>query len=955
MTNNQILIFSIVTCLGIVAFIAVTNWPTKDISERIQDHQNSTATKKSDKQKELRAKVVETPTKKIEPHKKSNDSQPATIQAHIADNSNEDRKMPPEELGVLEEDDGQSIYEYNHNDSLPDKLLISHGNTQVAIDAEMQEGIRDGRFLAWHENGSKAEEGYYEQGLKHGSFTTWLENGQVWEESEYQEGKRINQTIRWNYARNSVDSEVEDENKNSTVIIDNDSTDKDEVRTKTPHIFNSDETKQISDDANDPLSENVVEEQKDQTPAESYAGVQNPTSDKTAQKSPEGTETASVAQNVIGAPRSLISEHRLNLSHRELINSDVQVFYTSIRYNRRDETLVVRLRLMSTAATAIEAPIYFSAENITFSEIEMINPGIMGEDDSPIFIVDEPLEPGQSTTFELIFANTQLRRFAFDPMSFKINFFVSIDSPTNLLLTNISDTNVTGSIEPNILSVTVNGEPAMITGESYIVEQLSLNEGTNTVIATGLGFTGETTTSTVTVTLDSIAPEINITSLPDQTTTANAPLSVSGDVSETVDELTVNGIAATIDGSTFTATDIVLQEGDNTINAVGTDFAGNVGNTSITVVLDTINPAVSVTFPSDQSTTTNISLPIFGEVSEDVAGVTVNGVAASFIGSRNWTTVIPAKLGSNSVVAVATDKAGNQGTATINITRNDPIVLAVTVTDPFDGFVTNNPNINVTGTVNDPLARVSVQNVVAEVDQSEYQARAVPLLQGANEVTIHSQNNEGSEVTTSVAVILDMDSPEITILSPLDRALVSAADVTIKAAVDDFTTTTCMVSNTDVAINNGLMSTTVMLQEGENQILIRCTDSAENATTEELTLYFDSNPLQISSVTPVNGADEIPVTTSISIDFSEPLNPNSVNGNTIFLRSDSALIASDFTLLNGNQSIVIGPNSDLPSGTELEITITSGVADSNGNPLSFPFVSRFSTAGQCVLVWLYHR
>ena len=81
-----------------------------------------------------------------------------------------------------------------------------------------------------------------------------------------------------------------------------------------------------------------------------------------------------------------------------------------------------------------------------------------------------------------------------------------------------------------------------------------------------------------------------------QTSGSGAPtkeITVTGTVSDPsyppysgIGSVTVNGVAATVDGNSFTAEGVVLHQGANTISSVAKDVAGNASTQSITVTYD---------------------------------------------------------------------------------------------------------------------------------------------------------------------------------------------------------------------------------------------------------------------------------------------------------------------------------------------------------------------------------
>src|SRR6185295_1020570 len=102
---------------------------------------------------------------------------------------------------------------------------------------------------------------------------------------------------------------------------------------------------------------------------------------------------------------------------------------------------------------------------------------------------------------------------------------------------------------------------------------------------------GAVGTSSIEVTLDTTPPHVTITSPPDQFVTTDSSISVAGSVNDIVvgtvnaqqAQVTVNGVTAQVANRTFLATNVPLNIGSNTIQAVGRDRVGNAATTQITV------------------------------------------------------------------------------------------------------------------------------------------------------------------------------------------------------------------------------------------------------------------------------------------------------------------------------------------------------------------------------------
>jgi hypothetical protein len=221
-------------------------------------------------------------------------------------------------------------------------------------------------------------------------------------------------------------------------------------------------------------------------------------------------------------------------------------------------------------------------------------------------------------------------------------------------------------------------------------------DGTHSITASDTDAVGNVGTSQAVIyTLDTLPPLVAISGTGGQT---NAPsLTISGTVTpaasgeapvgstvtlydNNVQIGTATVVAPTTAGapSTWSATVALTGDGTHSITASDTDAAGNVGSSSAVVyTLDTQTPVVAIT--SAGGVMTVASQTITGTVSEPVAteivGTTVslfdNG-STTAIGTATvqagvsgglptWSTTVTLSAGANSIVAKATDLAGNVG------------------------------------------------------------------------------------------------------------------------------------------------------------------------------------------------------------------------------------------------------------------------------------------------------
>lgn len=87
------------------------------------------------------------------------------------------------------------------------------------------------------------------------------------------------------------------------------------------------------------------------------------------------------------------------------------------------------------------------------------------------------------------------------------------------------------------------------------------------------------------------------------------------------------------------------------------------------------------------------------------------------------------------------------------------------------------------------------------------------------------------------------------------------------------------------------------------------------------------------TITPVNGANNLPFNTSIVLTFSEPINPNTVNAATVFVTSQMETLAVTITFGGQNTFAVFTPTSPYFPTTSATVTALSQVTDPAGNQL----------------------
>ncbi|MCA4338847.1 Ig-like domain-containing protein, partial [Acinetobacter baumannii] len=298
----------------------------------------------------------------------------------------------------------------------------------------------------------------------------------------------------------------------------------------------------------------------------------------------------------------------------------------------------------------------------------------------------------------------------------------------------------------------------------------------DTVTATATDPAGNTSLpGTGTVSADITAP---VVALDDVLTNDSTP-ALTGTVNDPTATVVVNvdGVdypAVNNGDGTWTLADNTLPtlaDGPHTITVTATDAAGNVGNDTAVVTIDTVAPNAPVLDPI------NATDPVSGQA-EPGSTVTVtypDGTTATVVAGTDgsWSVPNPGNLvDGDTVTATATDPAGNTslpGTGTVSADITAPVVA-------LDDVLTNDSTPALTGTVNDPTA-----TVVVNVDGVDYPAvnngdgtwtladNTLPTLtDGPHTITVTATDAAGNAGTDTAVVTIDTTAPNAPVLDPIN-------------------------------------------------------------------------------------------------------------------------------------------------------------------------------------------
>ena len=259
---------------------------------------------------------------------------------------------------------------------------------------------------------------------------------------------------------------------------------------------------------------------------------------------------------------------------------------------------------------------------------------------------------------------------------------------------------VTGTVtDATPTVVLVNGVPATVSGSTFSAA-VPVSDGAVTLAVVASDAAGNSATAATAVIVDSVAPALRITAPAPGSSTNAAAVRIAGTVDDaTAVTLMVAGVNVPVVSGQFAYDAVVANEGDATITAVATDAAGNTATASVTVSVDRSAPTVAIVTPASGSLLRGPSVAITGTVADAaIASVDVNGVPAVVSGGA-FTALVPVNDGQVTLVATATDRAGNSATAAASITV-DSVPPTINVVVSTDGSTPARPQFVFTTTDN---------------------------------------------------------------------------------------------------------------------------------------------------------------------------------------------------------------------------------------------------------------
>ena len=394
---------------------------------------------------------------------------------------------------------------------------------------------------------------------------------------------------------------------------------------------------------------------------------------------------------------------------------------------------------------------------------------------------------------------------------------------------------VTGAI-----SVSIDGVPASLSGTAFTGAPAALDEGERifTLIATDAA--GNATSVLHPIVRDSLAPQISIVS-PAASVVAVSPIGVAGSaIDPHLAAVAVNGRPAALSGASFALADLILAEGANSILVRATDALGNASEVTRGVVLDTIDPVVSISEGgqplADGARFHRDVVPVISATDATDLSVTVRLDGAAFTSGSTIS-----EEGEHELSVEAIDAAGHRTARQIRfeIDRTPPVLSDL---DPADGSLVASAQVVVRGRAAG-AASVTVGGSAATLDGALFVSSPLPLADGETAIPIVAEDAAGNRALATLRLIRDDSAPALAVSEPAEGAIASSASIAVVGTASDPHLESVRVAGVAAVVaGDAFRRDGVELAPGSNTILVEARDGAGNVARVERHVVLDAEP-----------------------------------------------------------------------------------------------------------------
>ena len=326
------------------------------------------------------------------------------------------------------------------------------------------------------------------------------------------------------------------------------------------------------------------------------------------------------------------------------------------------------------------------------------------------------------------------------------------------------------------------------------------NEGTHNLIIYANDSTNNVGTATVTFTIDTINPDLNLTFPINSVTYDSLTLDLNYTQYDLHPQSCWYNNGSTTNSTTTTAgtnwTGVTGAEGSNTWIVYCNDSAGNENQSSVTFTIDSIIPNILILTPTNNTNTTNTLLDVNYTASDinldhcwwtEDSGATNTSLTTNCnnITTETWTE------GTHNVIVYVNDTIGNENSSSITFTI-DTTAPTLTITSPINNTNHSLAVVDLNYTYIESLSggncwynNNSAANSTSVVMGTNFSG--VTGIQGNNIWTLYCNDSLGNEAGLDVSLFIDTIFPQIyfTNPTPADNTVSVIENININISIEE--------------------------------------------------------------------------------------------------------------------------------------------------------------------------
>jgi RHS repeat-associated protein len=412
---------------------------------------------------------------------------------------------------------------------------------------------------------------------------------------------------------------------------------------------------------------------------------------------------------------------------------------------------------------------------------------------------------------------------------------------------------VTAGRSDDAVTMTVNAAEAVIdaAAKTFSSAQLQLVEGPNVITAIGKDLAGNTGRATLTLILDTRAPQLAITAPAAGACLDTQSLEVHGTASDDrLNAVTVTvgdtPVTATISGNSWSAT-MPVTEGTFLISVRATDSLGHEETVTRTVTIDRTAPVVEIVESGAPFTATLLNRPVALLVRSDAA------VTATLDGHPYASGTAIAAEGTHTLAVEARDCAGHVTTQSLTFAL-DFTPPAIRNLAPANGATTGTLPSAISGATDTDAMRVEIAALglsATPAPDGTFQLN-VPFAEGNNRFTLRATDRAGNSAEVAYSAIVRTSGPVVEILE--DGAPVAANALFARAITPVLRANPPAATLTATLNGASFTPGSTIANDGAYTLTARATDELQHTGEATATFTIDKTAPVVTIAAPANNA-----------------------------------------------------------------------------------------------------